>query len=288
MTGRAPEQEAELGGPRDDPWRAFRVEVDSTTHVATVTMSGTGAGNAMGGLVWSELPSVFEALEANPLARAAVLRGSGECFSVGMDMRWYVPRYRRTVRPGEGLPEVRKRLLEESTWMQDAIGAVAASRLPVVAAVHGRCVGTALELAAACDIRLASADAVFALPEVRLGIVADLGVLQRLLRVVGAGHTRELALTGRDIPAAEAQAMGLATRVLPTPEALFEDARAVAERIAVHPPQTVYGIKQVLERTQDMPLDEGTRHTALWNAAFLPSPELTDLLRSAIRSDEAS
>jgi enoyl-CoA hydratase len=169
--------------------------------------------------------------------------------------------------------------------MQAALRTVAASRLPVVAAVHGSCVGVGLELVAACDIRLASADAVFSLPEVRLGIVPDLGVLQRLLRVVGAGHTRELALTGREVPAAEAHSMGLVTKVLATAEALFVEARALAERIAGHPPRTVHGIKQVLDRTQDLPLEEGIRYSGLWSAGFLPSTELVDLLTAALRGD---
>jgi enoyl-CoA hydratase len=265
-------------------WRAFDVQLDERAGIATVTLSGTGAGNAMGGLVWSELPSVFETLDANPAARAVVLRGAGDCFSVGLDLRWYIPRYRRLVRAGAG-PDVAQRLLDEALWMQDAIGALPASRLPVVVAVHGGCIGAGLDLAAAGDIRLASADAVFSLREVRIGIVADLGVLQRLPRIVGAGHTRELALTGRDVPAAEAHSMGLVTKVLATPSALFEEAEAVATRIAGYPPQTVAGIKQVVERTQDMPLAEGLRHVALWNAAFLPSPELTDLLTAALRGE---
>lgn len=264
-------------------WRAFDVELDERAGVATVTLTGTGAGNAMGGLVWSELPAVFQALDANPAARAVVLRGAGDCFSVGLDLRWYIPRYRRLVR-GDAA-DVAQRLLDEATWMQDAIGAVSASRLPVVAAVHGSCVGVGLELVAACDIRLASADAVFSLPEVRLGIVADLGVLQRLLRIVGAGHTRELALTGREVPAGEARSLGLVTKVLATPEELFAEARALAARIAGYPPRTVHGIKQVIERTQDMPLEAGVRYSGLWGAAFLASPELPDLLTAALRGD---
>jgi enoyl-CoA hydratase len=265
-------------------WRAFDVELDERTGVAVVTLTGTGAGNAMGGLVWSELQPVFESLDANPAVRAVVLRGAGESFSVGLDLRWYIPRYRRLVRGGDA-PAVARRLLDEATWMQDAIGALPASRLPVVVAVHGSCVGAGLDLAAAGDIRLASADAVFSLREVRIGIVADLGVLQRLPRIVGAGHTLELALTGRDVPADEARSMGLVTKVLATPSALFEEAEAVATTIAGYPPQTVAGIKRVVERTQDMPLAEGLRHVALWNAAFLPSPELTDLLTAALRGE---
>jgi enoyl-CoA hydratase len=263
-------------------WRAFQVQMDDPSGVATVALTGTAAGNAMGGLVWSELPLVFEALDESPATRAVVLRGAGDCFSVGFDLRWYLPRYRRTVREGEGSPEIRQRLLDESTWLQRAIAAVSASRWPVICAVHGSCVGVGLELAAACDLRLASADAVFALPEVRLGFIPDLGVLQRLPRIVGAGHTRDLALTGREVSAAEAQSMGLVTKVLATPEALFEEARAVAERIAGYPPHTVYGIRRVIEQTQDMPLELGMRHSAVWSAAFLPSAELPDLLKAAL------
>lgn len=262
--------------------RAFGTDLDTTTGVATVTLVGTGAGGAMGGLVWTELPVLAAGLDGDERVRAVVLRGCGEDFSVGLDLRWYLPHHRRMARRPDGLSAA---LLAETTAMQAAIGAVAASRLPWVAAVHGACVGAGLDLVAACDIRLASADAYFSLREVVLGIVADLGGLQRLPRVIGAGATLELALTGRDLPAAEALALGLVTRVAADRAAVVADATGVAERIAGHPPTAVSGIKAVLDRTTDLPLAEGLRHVALWNAAFLPSVPLTDLLAAALRGD---
>jgi len=270
---------------RPPGWQTFTVELDQHSGVATVTMHGTGSGNAMGGLLWSELPAMVAALDADSRVNAAVLRGAGDCFTVGLDLRWYLPRYRRTVRPGAGLPQVRAGLLADATTMQAAITAVADSRLPVIAAIHGSCVGAGLDLISACDIRIASADAFFSLREVRIGVVADLGSLQRLPRIIGAGHTRELALTGRDLPAIEAHQLGLVTRVPPTSQALFVEADRLARQIAAHPPAVIAGIKRVLDESLDLPLSTGLRHVALWNAAFLPSPDLPDLLAQALRND---
>jgi enoyl-CoA hydratase len=149
--------------------------------------------------------------------------------------------------------------------------------------VHGACVGAGLDLVAACDIRLACAGASFSLREVCIGVVADLGCLQRLPRLIGAGPTRELALTGRDLPADEAHLRGLVTTLLPTAAELFDHARAVAARIAGHPAHVVAGIKEVLEQTQDMSVPAGLRYANVWNAAFLPSPNLPELLADALR-----
>jgi enoyl-CoA hydratase len=265
-------------------WQCFQVDLDECRGVATVTLRGTAAGNAMGGMVFTELPALITALAHNPRTRAVVLRGAGDGFSVGLDLRWYLPKYRRTMRPGEGLPQVRAQLLADAASMQTSISAVGASRLPVIAAVHGSCVGAGLDLVSACDIRIASADAFFSLREVHIGLVADLGSLQRLPRIIGAGHTRELALTGRDLSATEAHAMGLVTRVLPTPARLFDAADELAGQVAAHPPHVVAGIRQVLDHTLDLPLSQGLRHVAVWNAAFMPSPELPGLLAQAMRA----
>ncbi|GAB3887378.1 crotonase/enoyl-CoA hydratase family protein [Kibdelosporangium lantanae] len=262
---------------------AFEVTTDPATGVAEVCLHGSAEGNAMGATVWAALPDLVSTLDADGSVRAVVLRGAGDCFSVGLDMRWYLTHYRRLMRDGPGAPHVRRTLLAEAAAMQAAITALADNRLPVIAAVHGACVGAGLDVVSACDIRMASADAYFSLREVRIGIVADLGSLQRLPRLIGAGPTRELALTGRDLPAGEAYRRGLVTTLVPTPDQLFDQARALAARIAGHPPQVVAGIKQVMAATADMSVEDGLRHVAVWNAAFLPSPELPDLLADALR-----
>lgn len=250
--------------------------------VAELCLHGTGDGNAMGAAVWSELPRTVAALDADESVRAVVLRGSGSCFSVGLDLRWYLTHYRRMVRCGSETPRFRDRLLREAHVMQDAITSVARSRLPFVAAVHGACVGAGLDLVSACDVRVAAEDAYFSLREVRIGVVADLGSLQRLPVLIGAGPTRELALTGRDMPAAEAFRRGLVTTLTPGAEDCHKSARELAAGIAAHPPHVVSGIKQVMEATAGMSIADGLRHVAVWNSAFLPSPELPGLLADAM------
>ena len=191
--------------------------------------------------------------------------------------------FRHSQRQGEGHLAFRTRLLDEALRMQEAITVIARSPLPFVAAVRGPCIGAGLDLAAACDVRVATADAYFSLREVRIGVVADLGSLQRLPRLIGAGATRELALTGRDVPAEEARSLGLVTRVLDSAEELSTYAGGLAAEIAGHPRHVVAGIKEICEQTLHLSVAEGLRYTAVWNSAFLPAPELPGLLADALR-----
>jgi enoyl-CoA hydratase len=257
---------------------AFAVTQDA--GIAEVRLTGTGPGNAMGANVWSELPELVAALDADDGVRAVILRGDGDQFSIGLDMRWYLVHYRRLMRAGDGVG-TRRRLLIEAQAMQAAITSVANSRLPFIAAVHGACVGAGLDLICACDIRIASPDAYFSLREVRVGIVADLGSLQRLPALIGGGPTRELALTGRDMTAPEAYNRGLVTEVVDAAQ-LWKRARILAEELASYEPHVIAGIKAVLDRGPDL------NYVAVWNAAFLPSDELPERLSAAIRQTELS
>lgn len=261
----------------------FHTRTDAATGVAEVVLHGDGPGNAMGVTTWAALPELVSTLDADESVRAVVLRGAGSCFSVGLDLRWYLTHYRRLLRVGAETVPFRQALLRETSTMQAAISALTASRLPFVAAVHGACVGAGLDLVSACDVRMASAEAHFSLREVRIGIVADLGSLQRLPPLIGAGPTREFALTGRDVPADEAHLRGLVTTLAPTPAVLFQQARALAATIAGHPAHVVAGVKQVMAAGAHLPVAEGLRQVAVWNAAFLPSPELTGLMADALR-----
>jgi enoyl-CoA hydratase len=283
-TARGPDKEA-VARP-DLSTATMSVQHFPRTRVAVVTMRGTGAGNAMGARVWSELPELMTVLEAADEIGAVVLRGDGDCFTVGLDLLWYIPKYRRLARLGEGSPRFRRELLAEATRMQNAISRIQHSPLGVVAAVHGACIGAGLDLATACDIRLASTSAFFSVREARIGIVADLGVLQRLPRLIGAGPARELALTARDLPAAEAAVIGLVSGLFATPAELFDQARATAARIAGNLPHVTAGIKELMNSNDEFPLSAGLRHAAVWNAAFLPSPELPGLMAGALRGDD--
>jgi enoyl-CoA hydratase len=252
------------------------LEVTRRGPVAQVTLLGPGKGNAMGPEFWRETPLVFRALDADDGIRAVVVAGSGRHFSYGLDLATMIGELTGPMTDDGGLAGPRTRLLGLIRTMQASLDAVAACRKPVAAAVSGWCIGGGVDLIAACDVRFASADASFSVREVRMAIVADMGSLQRLPAIIGDGHLRELALTGKDVDADRARAIGLVNDVLATPEEALAAAHAFAGEVAANPPLVVQGIKEVLDAARRPALDAGLRHVAAWNAAFLPSHDLTE------------
>jgi enoyl-CoA hydratase len=251
------------------------VTVETKDQVAQVTLIGPGKGNAMGPAFWSEMPEVFAKLDADPEVRAIVLTGSGKNFSYGLD----VPAMGGTFSPmmAEGaLARPRLDFHAELLRMQMAINAVADSRTPTIASVHGWCIGGGVDLISAADIRYASADAKFSVREVKLAIVADMGSLARLPLILSDGHLRELALTGKDIDAVRAEKIGLVNDVYQDADKALAAAHATAAEIAANSPLAVYGVKDVLDQQRTAAVAANLRYVAAWNAAFLPSKDLTE------------
>jgi len=251
------------------------VTVETKDQVAQVTLIGPGKGNAMGPAFWSEMPEVFANLDADPDVRAIVITGSGRNFSYGLDL----PAMGGTLAPllADGaLARPRAEFHAEVLRMQKAINAVADCRTPTIASVHGWCIGGGVDLISAVDIRYASADAKFSVREVKLAIVADMGSLARLPLILSDGHLRELALTGKDIDAARADEIGLVNDVFADAEASLAAAHQTATEIAANPPLVVNGIKDVLDQQRIAAVSESLRYVAAWNAAFLPSKDLTE------------
>jgi enoyl-CoA hydratase len=249
------------------------LKVERAGPVAEVTLLGPGKGNAMGPDFWRELPIVFGALDADPEVRAVVLTGGGRNFSYGLDLPAMLPGWAPML-AGDALAGPRTALLRDIRRLQDSVNSVAATRKPVIAAVSGWCVGGGVDLISAADIRLASADATFSVREAKVAIGADLGSLQRLGGIIGEGHLRELALTGKDIDAARAEKIGLVNDVHPDQASVLAAARALAEEIAANPPLVVQGVKEVLSAATEQRVADGLRYVAAWNAAFLPSKDL--------------
>lgn len=260
-----------------DDLAAFDVRREG--HTAEVTLIGPSKGNAMGPDFWRELPLVFRALDADPEVRAIVLAGSGKHFSYGLDLNAMLPEWAEFL-AGDAQAGPRTRFLDQVRRMQEAITSVAACRTPVIAAVSGWCIGGGVDLIAGVDIRLASEDAQFSVREVKLAIVADMGSLQRLGGIVGEGHLRELALTGKDIGAARAERIGLVNDVYADRDALLAAARELAAELAANPPLVVQGIKDVLSMGTEQQVDAGLRYVSAWNAAFLPSKDLGEAVQA--------
>lgn len=246
-------------------------------HVAEVALRAQGKASRQGPEFWLEMPALFAWLDASDDVRAILIRGEGEGFSHGLDLSAMAPDLGAVFAP-TGSARERTRLYELIQRMQRAITCVAACKKPVIAAIHGWCVGAGVDLASACDVRVCAADAKFSVREVKLAIVADVGSLARLPAIIGEGATRELAFTGDDIDAARALRLGLVSDVLPTPEALWAHARALAARIAANPPLVVQGVKQVLNARSERAAEDSLRTVAMWNAAFLPSGDLAEAM----------
>lgn len=241
-------------------------------HIAQVVLNHPAKMNAMGPWFWDEMPNIFRQIDDNDDVRVVVIRGEGKAFSAGLDLVEMMPRLPLGASGPDNKRQARlHQLIRDMQW---AITCVERCRVPVIAAIHGYCVGGGVDLITACDIRLASADAVFSVREVKLAIVADVGTLQRLPRVVTPGVARELALTGRDFDAAYAEKVGLVNRVLADRAALDADALAVAAEIAENAPSAVQGTKHVLNQAIAGETDRALEYVATWNTAYLISQDL--------------
>ncbi len=253
------------------------LQIEHHGPVSEVVLTGPGKGNAMGPDFWREAPLAFAELDARAETRVVLLRGAGKNFCYGLDLMAMAG----DLAPLLGEPQIapgRTDFYELVLRMQRAPGAVAACKKPVVAAVQGHCIGAGLDVIAACDVRVCSADASFSLREVKVAMVADMGSLQRLPALIGEGPTRHLALTGADIPAADALRLGLVTAVYDDHDTLLEKARALANEIAHNPPLVVQGIKRVMNQRIAAEQATGLDYVAVWNAAFLQSEDLQEAI----------
>ncbi len=248
------------------------VSLDISETIATVTLLRPTMPPAL----FTELEATFGRLSTEKGLCAVVVRSTAKAFSFGLDLRAAMaemgPHF-----AGGGAAD-RMELLGLIKRYQRAFDAVAESPVPVIAAVHGPCIGGGLDLAAACDIRLATRDASFSVRETKIAIVADLGSLQRLPRLLGQGLVRELAFTGKDLPAERALSIGLVNELFDDTSALHAGARKLALEIAANPPLTVRGVKAVLDHGEGKTVADGLAYVAAWNAAFLASEDLGEAM----------
>lgn len=255
------------------------MRVERMGSIAEVVLVGPGKGNAMGPEFFRELPVVFAALDKDEAVRAVIVRGDKGVFTYGLDLRTMAAELFPHVQKGN-LAAERTKLLDLIAELQRGFELVARCRKPVIAAITGPCIGGGVDLITACDVRIASRDAKFSVREVKIAIVADMGSLQRLPRVIGQGHARELALTGKDIDAERAARIGLVNDVYASEAELLAAAREMAREIAENPPLAVQGIKQVMGHAEERAVLDAKRFNAVWNAAFLASNDLMEAVQA--------
>ncbi len=251
--------------------------VEKRPPLAWVFLNRPEKKNAMGPAAWNESEAVFRDLDNDPDIRAVVIAGKGPSFCVGIDLMGMVgelPELMDNAQKGG----IKWKLLPKIKHLQAAISAVERCRKPVIAAIHGHCIGAGLDLATACDIRICSIDATFSLREAAVGFVADVGVLQRIPAIVGQGHARELAFTAKDISADRAKQILLVNHVYDTQESLMENATILAQEIADNSPLGVQASKDVLNFCVGKSVQEGLDYVASMSANIIPSNDLMEAI----------
>ena len=250
------------------------LEIETDERVATLWLNRPEKRNALSEDMWADLPAAMTDLAADKSVRVVVLAGRGPAFSVGIDLNMLTGLHTG----GESSADSNMKLYQTTRRLQRTITCFAESPKPVIAAIHGYCLGAGVDLITACDIRLAAADAVFSVRETRMGLVADVGSLQRLPSIVGSGVTAEMAYTGGDFDANWAKHRGLVNEVYEDHEAVMGAALQLAQDIAANSPLVTQGIKKVLAAADGQTVEEALDYVAHWNSSFLMSNDLMEAI----------
>jgi enoyl-CoA hydratase len=257
-----------------DDLKTLRV-VRADGAVTEVILADPRPGNPLGADFWRELPAVFEALGGDDATRAIVLRAEGPHFTFGLDLVGLAPELNRVL---DGTINGRESIGSFGQRLQRAIAVVADCPKAVVAAVQGWCIGGGIELLSGCDLRLCATSTRFSLREVRMGMVPDLGGIQRLPFIIGEGALRELALEGADMTAEWALRVGLVNEIHSDAAAVSAAAHQHARRIAANPPRVIAGIKQVLNQRIEYSVMTTLRHALNLNSSLMQTEDFREAL----------
>lgn len=254
--------------------------------IAEVVLNRPDKLNTMTPEFFDEIARAFEIIHEDPTIRVAILRAEGRMFTAGLDLKAALATLNPTANGGSSRAKVNRTLLDHIKKLQAQVSLIEQCSKPVIAAIHGHCIGGGVDVSTACDIRLCTADATFSIHETKIAIVADLGTLQRITRVVGRGIAREMAFTGRRLSAHRALQCGLVNEIFPDQDSLVEGARKLARDIAANSPLAVQGTKIVLNYSDQHTIDEGLDFVAQWNASFLQSNDLAEAVRAFFEKRE--
>jgi enoyl-CoA hydratase len=260
--------------PAGDAYECFEVSIEA--GVAHIRLNRPAAFNSMVRAFWRELPAIIDDINANARARCIVLSSVGKHFCAGMDLAVFTG--------GEGVGTAAQ--ADSATageamrlhvrHLQDSFSCLEKARMPVLAAIQGGCIGGAVDLVSACDVRYCTADAFFCIQEINIGMTADVGTFPRLCGLIPQGWVRELAYTGRRLPAAKAKEIGLVNEVFDSHEALIEHVLATAREIASKAPLAVAGSKVMINYARDHTIDDGLDYIATWQTGMFSGPHMAE------------
>jgi len=249
-------------------------------HIGFITLNVPEKRNALNPIVWDSLNKAIGTAEKDEDARVVLLQGEGKSFCAGLDLSPDNSLFPHIMGPPSALQK--KTLFRAIRNVQNIHTRMERLPKPTIAVIHAHCLGAGLELALCCDIRLCSAETLFALPEARLAIITDVGGLQRLPKVVGRGHAREIAFRGHRFDAQRARAINLVNHVYPDQKTLNTKAFEIAQEIAENPPLAVQGAKEVMLYDEDSGLDHSLNYNAARSSMIMPSEDLSEAISATM------
>jgi len=236
-----------------------------------VEMNRPASRNSLNSLFWPECRNVFEYLASESDCRVVILSARGKSFCAGLDLTDPLNQ------PPSAQDAARRGLkfIDHVKIMQDGISAVELCLKPVIAVVHGACVGAGVDLITAVDIRICADDAYVCVKEAAVGLAADVGTLARLPKIVGNDSAvRELCLTARNFDSKEAHRLGLVSAVLPSLEEAMVQAKHIAGLIAANSPVAVVGTKKNLNYARDHTVHDSLDYVRTWNASMIQTDDI--------------
>ena len=259
--------------PEFDNLNAFNVSIEN--NIAHLQLKRAEQFNSMNSDFWEELPRIVKAIDHASAARVIVLSSTGKHFTAGMDLDVFAHLGERfDLEPGRCAEALRRWIIK----LQDTLSVLEQCRMPVLSAVQGGCIGGGIDMIAATDCRYCTADSFFVVKETQLGILADLGTLQRLPKLIPEGLARELVYTSRKMLADEALSAGFVNAVYPDQESLLDAVMAVAKAIAANSPLVVAGTKEMLTYGRNHGVDDGLNYTATWQGGMFRMADLSEAM----------
>ena len=254
-------------------------EVSFSNNIAHVVMNRPEKRNAMVKDFWTELPAIIRDIDDNSKARVIVISSTGPVFSAGIDIGMFASDIGGSSdknSPQYGLEFYNNNVLP----LQNSFTAIEQCRIPVIAAVQGGCYGGGVDLITACDMRFGTNDSFITIFEINVGMTADVGTFPRILNHMPEGVVRELAYTGRKMPAVECKERGLFNNVYENKEKMISSVMAIAKEIATKPPLAVYGCKRIITYSRDHTTMDTLDNIAVWNMSMLSPSEMTEAMVS--------
>jgi enoyl-CoA hydratase len=252
-------------------------DIEIADKVGHIKMNRPKKANSMIASFWNDLPAIVDEMSASGSVRAVVLSAEGKHFCSGMDLSVFQSDPTLSDSDGPKHPSRRgERFRSTALKLQDSFTALERARMPVLCAIQGACVGGAIDMVSAADLRYASESAYFSIAEINIGMTADVGTLQRMPRLVAEGIVRELAYTGRRWSADEALAAGFVNRVFADQDALLSGVHEVAAEIASKSPMAIWGTKKSMQYSQEHSIADGLEYIANWNASMFDTDDMAE------------